>query len=126
MVACVEAWDLRVLVLVVDDGEPLNHAGVNPAGLVLCRLCWVIWELIHQRSGQRPAVLGNPDGLGLFEDVDAVRSISPSNAASALRSDQSIVASPLMLEPRYLWYPWACGPCLKVAFATARQDFATV
>ena len=37
MLAGVDAGNLPVLVLVVDDGESLHHAGVNPAGLVRCR-----------------------------------------------------------------------------------------
>ena len=58
--------------LVIDDGKPLHHAWVNPAGLVLCRRRLVIWELVHQRGCQRPAVLGDPDGSWLFQNIDAV------------------------------------------------------
>ena len=38
VVAGVNAGDLAVLVLVVDDGKPLHHAWVNPAGLVRYRV----------------------------------------------------------------------------------------
>ena len=66
VVAGVNAGDLEVLVLVVDDGKPLHHAWVNPAGLVRYRRRWVVGKLVHQRCGQHSAVLGDSDGLGLF------------------------------------------------------------
>ena len=72
MLAGVDAGDLLVLVLVVDDRESLHHAWVNSTGLVRCRRRRVIWECVHQRCGQRSAVLGNPDSLGLFQAVAAV------------------------------------------------------
>ena len=47
--------------------------------------------------------------------------ISANNAARALRSDQSIAASPLVLEPRYFSYPWASAHSPTVIFATAAR-----
>ncbi len=51
----------------------------------------------------------------------ASATISPKSFRRALRSDQSIVASPLMLEPRYFSYPWASAHSPTAILATAAR-----
>ena len=49
----------------------------------------------------------------------ASATISPKSFRRALRSDQSIVASPLMLDPKYRSYPWPSAHSPTSMFATA-------
>ena len=67
--------------------------------------------------------------LSSGNSIHACRASSSSRSASAtisaksfrraLRSDQSIAASPLTLEPRYLSCPWASAYSLTAIFDTA-------